>query len=71
MAVKIIGKSYDVSSLTGGYQHSGGTHHLHLHNPEYGGNMFPLNIMVEWLTLLLHIQEVPSSNLGPETGYTR
>jgi len=26
--------------------------------------------MVEWLTLLLRIQEVPGSNLGPETGYT-
>jgi hypothetical protein len=25
--------------------------------------------MVKWLTLLLHIQEVSGSNLGPETGY--
>jgi hypothetical protein len=25
------------------------------------------NVMVEWLTLLLHIQEVLDSNLGPET----
>jgi hypothetical protein len=28
-----------------------------------------LNIVVEWLTLLLCIQEVLGSNLGPETGY--
>jgi hypothetical protein len=27
------------------------------------------NVMVEWLTLHLHILEVPGSNLGPETGY--
>jgi hypothetical protein len=27
------------------------------------------NVVVEWLTLLLGIQEVPGSNLGPETGY--
>jgi hypothetical protein len=27
------------------------------------------NVMVEWLTLQLHILEVPGSNLGPETGY--
>jgi hypothetical protein len=25
--------------------------------------------MIEWLTLLLHIQEVLGSKLGPETGY--
>jgi hypothetical protein len=24
---------------------------------------------VEWLALLLHIREVPGSNLGPETDY--
>jgi hypothetical protein len=28
-----------------------------------------LNVVVEWLTLLLHIREVPGSNLSPETGY--
>jgi hypothetical protein len=28
-----------------------------------------LNIMAEWLTLLLHIYEVQGSNLGPETRY--
>jgi hypothetical protein len=27
------------------------------------------NVMVEWLTLLFRIREVPGSNLGPETGY--
>jgi hypothetical protein len=27
------------------------------------------NVVVEWLTLLLRIREVASSNLGPETGY--
>jgi hypothetical protein len=27
------------------------------------------NFVVEWLTLLLRIREVPRSNLGPETGY--
>jgi hypothetical protein len=32
-------------------------------------NSHPLNIMVEWLTLLLHLQEVPGSNLGLETSY--
>jgi hypothetical protein len=26
-------------------------------------------VVVEWLTLLLCIQEVPGSNLNPETGY--
>jgi hypothetical protein len=26
-------------------------------------------VVVEWLTILLHIREVPDSNLGPETGY--
>jgi hypothetical protein len=28
------------------------------------------NIVVEWLTLLFHIQEVPGSNLVPETDYS-
>jgi hypothetical protein len=28
-----------------------------------------LNVVVEWLTLLLRIQQVPGSNLGLETGY--
>jgi hypothetical protein len=27
------------------------------------------NVVIEWLTLLLRIWEVPSSNLGSETGY--
>jgi hypothetical protein len=26
--------------------------------------------VIEWLTILLHILEVPLSNLGPETGCT-
>jgi hypothetical protein len=28
------------------------------------------NVVVEWLTLLLRIPEVPGLILGPETGYT-
>jgi hypothetical protein len=28
-----------------------------------------LNVVVERLMLLLHIQEIPGSNLGPETSY--
>jgi hypothetical protein len=28
------------------------------------------NFVVEWLTLLLHIREVPGSNLDQETGYS-
>jgi hypothetical protein len=27
------------------------------------------NVVVEWLTLLLGIREVPSSNIGPATDY--
>jgi hypothetical protein len=27
------------------------------------------NVVVEWLTLLIHIREVPGSNIGPETVY--
>jgi hypothetical protein len=27
------------------------------------------NVVVEWLTFLLRIREVPGSNLGPEAGY--
>jgi hypothetical protein len=27
------------------------------------------NVVVEWFTLLLHIRDIPGSNLGPETGY--
>jgi hypothetical protein len=27
------------------------------------------NVVVEWLTILLRIREVPGSNLGPGTGY--
>jgi hypothetical protein len=29
----------------------------------------PLNVAAKWLTLLIRILEVPSSNLCPETGY--
>jgi hypothetical protein len=29
-----------------------------------------LNVVVEWLTLLLRIREVPFSNLDTETGYS-
>jgi hypothetical protein len=28
-----------------------------------------LNVMIEWLTILLRIREVPGSNFGQETGY--
>jgi hypothetical protein len=28
-----------------------------------------LNVVVEWLTLLLRIRGFPVSNFGPETGY--
>jgi hypothetical protein len=28
-----------------------------------------LNVVVQWLTHLVRIREVPGSNLGPETGY--
>jgi hypothetical protein len=27
------------------------------------------NVAVKWLSLMFHIQEVPSSNLGPGTSY--
>jgi hypothetical protein len=27
------------------------------------------NIVVEWLTLLLRIREIPVSNIGSKTGY--
>jgi hypothetical protein len=27
------------------------------------------NVMVEWVTLLLHIREVPDHDLGPQIGY--
>jgi hypothetical protein len=36
---------------------------------EVRGHVLP-NIVVEWLTLLLRIREVPGSNLGPQTGHT-
>jgi hypothetical protein len=36
-----------------------------IHILEYGDP----NIVVEWLTLLLHIREVPGSNLDLETGH--
>jgi hypothetical protein len=29
-----------------------------------------LNVVLEWLTLLLRIREIPGPNLGTETGYT-
>jgi hypothetical protein len=29
-----------------------------------------LNVMVEWLTILLHIREVLGSNVGPEISYS-
>jgi hypothetical protein len=32
-------------------------------------NLYLSNIMAEYLVPLLHIQEVPASNLGPEAGY--
>jgi hypothetical protein len=32
-------------------------------------NLKTPNIVVEWLTLLLRIWEVPDSNFGPKTGY--
>jgi hypothetical protein len=28
-----------------------------------------LSVVLEWLTLLLRIREVPGSNISPETGY--
>jgi hypothetical protein len=28
-----------------------------------------LNVVVEWLGLLIRVLEVPGSNLGPDTGY--
>jgi hypothetical protein len=37
-----------------------------IHILEYGDP----NIVVEWLTLLLHIREVPGSNLDLETGHS-
>jgi hypothetical protein len=33
------------------------------------GTHLNTDIMAEWLALLLHIQEVSGSNLGPETSY--
>jgi hypothetical protein len=35
----------------------------------YALYIYASNFMVEWSTLLLRIQEVPGSNLDPETGY--
>jgi hypothetical protein len=29
-----------------------------------------VKVAAEWFALLLHISEVPGSNLGPETDYT-
>jgi hypothetical protein len=31
--------------------------------------LLTLNVVVEWLKLLLHILDVPASNIGPDTGY--
>jgi hypothetical protein len=36
---------------------------------DISSNSGGLNIVVEWLVLLLCIWEVPGSNLGPEIGY--
>jgi hypothetical protein len=40
-------------------------------SPKAGRSFYrdPLNAMVEWLTLLLCIQEIPVSNLSTETFY--
>jgi hypothetical protein len=35
----------------------------------YYNNFRRPNVVVEWLTILLCIPEVPVSNLGSETGY--
>jgi hypothetical protein len=40
------------------------TPHTHTWKREY-----TLNVIVEWLTLLLHVREVPGLNLGTQTGY--
>jgi hypothetical protein len=38
---------------------------------QHGGLQYEVrpNVVVEWLALLLHIREVPGSNLRSETGY--
>jgi hypothetical protein len=38
-------------------------------NSEQGDEVNAPNVVIEWLTLLLRIREVPISNVGPETGY--
>jgi hypothetical protein len=38
------------------------SHNFYFHNT--------LNVMVEWLILMLHIWEVPGSKLGPDTDYS-
>jgi hypothetical protein len=35
----------------------------------YNISTISIYIVVEWSTLLLHIEDVPGSNLGPETGH--
>jgi hypothetical protein len=40
---------------------------LHYHSDD--GDYTAPNVVVEWLSLLLRIREVPISNFGPETGY--
>jgi hypothetical protein len=39
------------------------------HSPKSFTEFKTLNVMVEWLTLLLHIKEVPGSNLSPQTSF--
>jgi hypothetical protein len=36
----------------------------------HGFSSYRPNVVVEWLILLVCIQDVPGSNLGPEIGYT-
>jgi len=40
-----------------------------LKSSDYKFSTFTPNVVIEWLTILLRIREVPGSNLGPETGY--
>jgi hypothetical protein len=46
-------------------------HYLHVTvlTTDFTGTTCPSNVVVEWLTLLLPIREVPGSNLGSDTGY--
>jgi hypothetical protein len=45
------------------------THYDNLHYIE-NFLTYPINVVIEWLKLLLRILEVPVSNLGPDIGYT-